>query len=174
MQSIPRHPIVDTGPLFDYLLWRFSDSIRNISAQLTYNLIAKLIYLTDDPSKKSLQWYFSVAKPITTSPHVISEIHRHAEQALRGLYLKNFWQFAQKELKDLGLDEKLVELVHMNGETLSFFGPTDTALLQIAANSHTQSIFTEDTRLAGQCRKREVNVLSITQATTLWKEYGSR
>ena len=168
MQSIPRHPIVDTGPLFDYLLWRFSDFIRN------HNLIAKLMYLTDDPSKKSLRWYFSVAKPITTSPHVISEIHRHAEQVLRGPYLKNFWQFAQKELKDLGMDEKLVELVHMNGETLSFFGPTDTALLQIAANSHTQSIFTEDTRLAGQCRKREVNVLSITQATTLWKEYGSR
>lgn len=102
---IPRHPIVDTGPFFDFLLSRFSQEIR------TPSLLNGLRYLNTDFKIKSIQWYFSVAKPITTSPHVIAEIHQHAQKQLEHKsYTEAFWKFAQIELNELGLKEQLVEL----------------------------------------------------------------
>ena len=166
-QPIPRYPIVDTGPLFDFLLWRFSESSR------IPNLFSKLIYLTNDPYKKSVQWYFAVAKPITTCPQVIAEIHRHAEKQLRGVYLRNFWVFAQKELIELGLNEELVKLVEMDSDTLSSFGPADTALLRIATDLN-RPVFTAEGKLAGLCRKKEVSVLGIADILSIWQQYGSK
>lgn len=166
MQSIPRNPIVDTGPLFEFLLWRFSESFR------IPTLLSGLRYLKTDTSKKSIQWYFTVAKPITTCPEVIAEVHRHAEGIFRGSRLGDFWRLAQKELTELGLGEKLVELVQMDGDILSSFGPTDTALIHIACLSPnlSQPVFTEDSRFAGQCRKKQVSVLGIADIQSIWEE----
>lgn len=164
MQLIPRHPIVDTGPLFDFLFWRFSESIR------IRVLSTDLRYLSTDAYKKSLNWYFTVAKPITTCPEVIAEIHRHAEQRLRYPGLGSFWKFAQNELTELGLNEKLVKFIQMDGDTLSSLGPTDTALLDLSDNLR-QPVFTEDTKLAGQCRKRQLSVLRINDVLSLWQQH---
>jgi len=125
MHSIPRYPIVDTGPLFDFLLWRFSELV-NVPA-----LLSNLRYLKTDIYRRSLEWYFSVAKPITTCPQVIAEIHQHAER-MHGIHLGDFWRHAQKELSSLGLSETLVKLLEMDSDTLSLLGPTDTAFLHIA------------------------------------------
>ena len=170
MQSIPRHPIVDTGPLFDFLLWRFSVSFKMPT------LSPKLIYLTNDFYKKSIQWYFTVAKPITTCPEVIAEIHRHAQEKLQNRNLGSFWKFAQEELIELVLSEKLVELVRMDGEILSSLGPTDTALIHIASDSPnlSQPVFTEDSKLAGQCRKKQLSVLRIDDVLSAWQQYGTK
>lgn len=170
MQSIPRNPIVDTGPLFDFLLWQFSVRSRISS------LSSELRYLKNDLYKRSVQWYLGEAKPITTCPEVIAEIHRHAEQKLRQPHLGSFWKFAQQELTELGLNEKLVELVQMNGDMLSSLGPTDTALLQIAsaAPNSSQRVFTEDGDLIGQCRKKGVSVLRISDILSIWQQYGSQ
>lgn len=170
MQEIPRYPIVDTGPLFDFLLWQFSDSFR------MSNLSSKLRYLTNDFYRKSVRWYFTVAKPITTCPEVIAEIHRHAKEKLRDRNLGSFWKFTQKELSELGLSEKLVELVQMDSDTLSSFGPTDTALIHIASLSPnlSQPVFTEDGELAGQCRKKQLSVLRIDDVLSIWQQYGTK
>ncbi len=170
MQSIPRNPIVDTGPLFEFLLWRFSESFR------IPTLLSGLRYLKTDTSKKSVQWYFTVAKPITTCPEVIAEVHRHAEGILRGSRLGDFWRLAQKELTELGLGEKLVELVQMDGDILSFFGPTDTALLHIGllSRNFNQPVFTEDHELARECRKKGVSVLRIPEVLSIWQQYGTK
>jgi hypothetical protein len=170
MQSIPRNPIVDTGPLFDFLLWQFSGLSK------TPNLLSGLRYLTTDLYKESIQWYFTVAKPITTCPEVIAEIHGHAERLLDRSRLGNFWRFAKELLTELGLSEKLVELVGMDGQTLSSIGPTDTALLHVALVSpnSSQPVFTEDGKLAGQCRKNQVSVLTIGEVLSIWQQYGTK
>ncbi len=170
MNSIPRNPIVDTGPLFDFLLWQYSIYSR------IPNLIPKLRYLTYDSRMKSAQWYFGVAKPITTCPEVIAEIHRLAEGKLEGRNLGSFWRFVQAELRELGLSEKMVELVKMEGDTLSDFGPTDTALLYIADLSSGLGlpVFTADYKLAGQCRKRQLSVLDMDEVLSLWQQYEGR
>lgn len=164
MQLIPRNPIVDTGPLFDFLLWRFSESFEILT------LLSGLRYLRTRTYKKSIQWYFTVAKPITTCPEVIAEVHRHAEGILRGSRLGDFWRFAQKELIELGLSEKLVELIQMDGDTLSSLGPTDTALLHLSRQIR-QPVLTEDGKLATKCRGWELPVLSVTDVVAYWQEH---
>lgn len=170
MHSIPRYPIVDTGPLFDFLLWQFSDSFNMPTLQ------SKIRHLPTHDHKKSLHWYFTIAKPITTCPEVIAEIHRHAEQKLRYPSLGSFWKFAQEQLAELGLSEKLIELVQMDSNVLSSFGPTDTALLHIARLSPNlnQPVFTEDGELAGQCRKNQVRALTIGEVLSIWQQYGTK
>jgi hypothetical protein len=172
MNSIPRHPIVDTGPLFDFLLWQYSASSR------MKTLLSKLKYLRNDSYQKSVSWYFSFAKPITTCPEVIAEIHRHAEEKLEHRNLGGFWRFAQGELKELRLSEELIELVRMDGETLFSHGPTDTALLNIALLSLSrdlnQPVFTVDRKLAGECRRKEVRVLDIAEVLSIWQQNGSK
>ena len=165
MYLIPRHPIVDTGPLFDFLLWRFSVSFR------APTLLSKLRYLKESFYKDSVQWYFTAAKPITTPPEVIAEIHGHAEKLLDRSLLGNFWRFAKEQLAELGLSEKLVELVQMDGDILSSFGPTDTALLHIARLSPNQPVFAEDGKLVGECRKKELSVLRIAEVQGIWQQY---
>jgi hypothetical protein len=57
MLLIPRHPIVDTGPLFDYLLWQFSCSphFRKAGRSLAFR------YLQNEPYKEAVrctsQWH---------------------------------------------------------------------------------------------------------------------
>jgi hypothetical protein len=163
----PRFPIVDTGPLFDFLLWQFSESIGNPK------ILIALEYIKSEPYRKAVRWYFRVARPIRTCPQVLAEIHRHA-QKIRGLNLGVFWKFAQRELSELGLKEQLIELIHMPSDTLASFGPTDTALIQIAFGLPSQPVFTEDTRLAVDCRRKQISVLSIAEVTALWQQFGSK
>lgn len=173
METIPRSPIVDTGPLFDFLLWRFSESFKIPS------LLSKLRYLNNESYRKSVSWYFRVAKPITTCPEVIAEVHRLAKEKLREgekVKLGHFWRFAQQELKELGLSEELVQLVQMDSDTLSSLGPTDTALLEIASstpNLH-QPILTEDGPLTGLCRKKQVRFLRIAEVLSIWQRFASK
>lgn len=167
MKSIPKNPIIDTGPIFDFLILRFSESFKTVN--LTYR------YLKNDYQKKAILWYLNVAKPVTTCPHVITEIHRHAEQNLRGQMLGNFWRLAQKELVALGLCERLVELVQMDGDILSSFGPADTALLHLATMPYTSNpIFTEDGKLKGECRRKEISFLGIDEVLSIWQQFGSK
>lgn len=165
MQPMLRNPIVNTDVLFDFLLWQFSVSFKMPT------LSSKLRYLTNDFYRESVRWYFTFAKSIITCPEVIAEIHRHAEGILRGHKLGDFWRFAKEQLAELGLSEKLVELVQMDGDILSSFGPTDTALLHIARLSPNQPVFTEDGKLAGECRKKEVGVLRIADVQSIWQQY---
>ncbi len=167
--TIPRQPIVDTNLLFDFLLWRFSDSLKILP------LLAELKYLKAAPYRASLQWYFKIAKPITTCPEVIAEIHGHAERT-PGLQLKNFWKFAQSELAELGLNEELIKVVDMDADILSTLGPTDTALLRLGMLYQTQKqpILTEDTKLAGHCRKRELSIITKYDVLSVWQANGSK
>lgn len=162
--TIPRYPIVDCGVLFDFLLWRFSESIK-IPA-----LKADFRHLKTGPYKMSLRWYFGKAKPIVTCPEVLAEIHGHAQRKWRGQKLGSFWTFAQKELRELGLSEKLVKLLDMDGTTLSILGPTDTAILYLSRELN-QPVLTEDHELSGKCRKEQLKVIGIADLYSLWQQH---
>jgi len=164
VQSIPRNPIVNTDVLFDFLLWQFSVSFKMPT------LSSKLRYLINDFYRESVRWYFAFAKPIATCPEVIAEIHGHAEGVLRGHKLGNFWSLAKEQLTELRLNEKLVELIQMDGDILSSLGPTDTALLHLSRQIR-QPVLTADGKLANKCRSWELPVLSITEILAYWQQH---
>jgi hypothetical protein len=120
-------------------------------------------------------WYLPLAKPITSSPEVIAEIHGLAIRHRPRLPLQGFWEFAQNELSQLGLDEVLVKLADMKTPLLSSLGPTDTSLLQIAQlpTSFRRLVFTEDAKLRDQCQEKEIEVLTVSEVLSLWQQYGT-
>jgi len=132
-------------------------------------LLSKLRYLTNNFYRESVQWYFTEAKPITTCPEVIAEIHQHAER-VRGLRLGDFWRFAQKELMELGLREEMVRLLEMDVNILSDTGPTDAALVHLSHQIR-QPVLTEDGKLRTKCRSWELPVLGITEILAFWQQH---
>lgn len=64
----------------------------------------------------------------------------------------------------------------MESNVLSSFGPTDTALIHLArlSDNLSQPVFTEDYKLIGECRKKEVKVITLSEILSLWQENGSK
>jgi rRNA-processing protein FCF1 len=162
--SVPGKPLLDTNVLFGFLLWQFSTKTQTEVDR------SALGPLRPEPLREPMRWYFDVAKPLQTCPHVIAEIHGLARSraGLHGPVLQSFWSFAQVELSRLGLREELVKVTEMEGETLRLFGPTDTALLALAAKPG-GLVLTDDHELMGRCAKQEIPVLRCSDVLDMWQ-----
>ena len=161
--EIPKRPVIDSGPLFESLLWRFSESFDQP------DLISRPQYLKTSDDRAALAWYLPLAKPIVTSPEVIAEIHGRVtrEARLRQPRLGDFWKFSQKELSQLGLAEELVKLVEMEPEILSRFGPTDTSLIRLGSQFR-RPVLTEDGPLGARCKQERLEVLTTSDILSLF------
>lgn len=115
-----------------------------------------------------------VGHPIMTSPHVIAELHGHAQKRFNNVQLSRFWVSARTDLMQLGLQEETTALLAMDGEVLPVLGPTDTSLLHVALRLREVSrpVLTEDGALAGQCQKKNVPVLRLADVLTLWQQHA--
>ena len=167
-----KNPIVDTGPLFDFLIWKFSETKK-----LEY-LIKKLKYLHFKHRRIAVDWYLNFAKPILISPEVIAEINRHAQSVadLSKPQMEIFWAFSQSELRHLGIDEEMIKLLDMKTEILKKFGPTDTALFHLAQRPENigKPVFTQDGKLRALCKTNEIHVLDVGEVLSLWQSTGSK
>lgn len=169
MDTIPRVPIVDTGPLFDFLWLRYCEDYHR------RDLLSGLRYLTSSDLREAIRWYFGIAKPILTCPQVIAEVHNHAMKRLGNDKLQEFWKIAHKELIELELDEDLVRLLEMDSEILCTFGPTDTALISMAVRRQmSHPVLTMDGKVIGHCRRKEIKVLSLGEIIHLKQQLGSK
>lgn len=170
MNTIPRNPIVDTGPLFDFLIWKFSETTK-----LKY-LIEKLKYLKSNQLRSATQWYLDVAKPILICPGVIAEINGLVRSSanLTNSQMGPFWTFSQKELLQLGIDEKMIKLVDMNPDILKSYWPIDTAIFHLAQCEENigKPVFTAEERLRNLCVQKEIKVLGVYDVLNLWQSYG--
>lgn len=170
MNTIPQNSIVDTGPLFDFLIWKFSETTR------VKCLIEKLEYLKSDQLRRATQWYLGIAKPILICPGVIAEINGLARSSaeLSNSQMGPFWTFSQEELRQLGIDEKMIKLVDMNPDVLKSYWPIDTAIFHLAQREENigKPVFTEDKRLRNLCVQKEIKVLGVYEVLSLWQNYG--
>jgi len=164
--SLPRRPLVYTDVLFGFVLWQFSIKFPEIQFKRS-----ALGPLQSGLLGKPLLWYFKLAKPLQTSPHVIAEIHGWAMSRAH-LYrpaLGYFWSLAHEELIRFGLEEELIRFAEMKLETLRSFGPTETAILALAKRPG-GVVLTEDGRLRGECAHQEISVLSCSDVLAEWQE----
>jgi len=172
LNTIPKNPIVDTGPLFDFLLWQFTER-ENLRQQDT--ILKLLRYLKDNRSRNATMWYLRVSKPIMTCPEVIAEIHGQLisygelSNTKRGI----FWKFAQEELRQLGIEEEMFKFIDMNSSILESCGPTDTAIYHLAIKYIGKPVFTTDRELSGFLRKKEISCLDMHKIQELWENYAS-
>ena len=146
--------MVDTGPLFDFLLWKYSVRFKQED-----KFIPKLQCLNTSDLIVSMEWFLEKAKPILTSPGVIAEVHRHAQGHLKGASLGDFWKIAQEILQALGLQEQLCQFSELDEEELTKFYPVDTSLIEITRREN-RVLLTSDMKLEGYCRTNRISVLS--------------
>jgi rRNA-processing protein FCF1 len=161
---LPKSPLVDTNLLFDYLVWRFWTQASPPGAEPMPRRLS-----TPD-LKEAFRWYFDLAKPIQTSPHVIAEIQGLAKSRLGwyGEKLASFWRFAQRELARLRLQEDLIRIVEMDTDDLPTFGPTDTSLLALAARFD-GLVLTDDGDLTRRCDEKQIRVWGSSEILAEWQ-----
>lgn len=169
----PKSPIVDTNLLFEFLVWRFFEQIKGAGESSTPGKRFVFQHLPDSRTREAFLWYVSSVEPIETSPHVIAEIHGLARSRARD-YLKpprlgTFWKFVKEELAQLRLEERFVPLEEMDTGHLQSVGPTDTSLLQRAAQSG-RTLLTEDGELRGRCVAQGIKVLTCSEVLAHWQE----
>jgi rRNA-processing protein FCF1 len=170
--KLPKTPIIDTNLLFEFLVWRFFEEIKEAHQISPPDKPFGFQYLPDSDTKEAFVWYFSFAKPIETSPHVIAEIHGLALRSKAQLYpprLGAFWKFAKEELAELKLEERFVHLGEMHSGHLQAVGPTDTSLLQRAQQSGC-TLLTGDRKLRGRCIEQGIKVLTCAEVLAYWQE----
>lgn len=168
LHELPKHPLIDTTVLFDFLLWRFCVDSKTPFPECISDNFSK------ESVRRALHWYLDSAKPIHTSPHVIAEIHGlvQARADWHGSRLSAFWRFAQEELARLSLDEHLVKLVEMNREYLGTFGPTDDSILELATQTG-RAVVTEDHPLRGRLTQEQIRALDCHEILALWQEWNA-
>jgi hypothetical protein len=159
------HPFVDTGVLFDFLVWRFCKETETSFPGCLPDNSAMIDCM------KALHWYFDRHKPIHTSPHVIAEIHGlvKARAKWKEPRVSTFWQFAQEELARFRLEEHLVELAKMNREDLGAFGPTDVSVLELAVQEG-RTVILEDGALSRRLTQEQIRVLTRWDVLMVWNE----
>ncbi|MEW6685161.1 MAG: hypothetical protein AB1393_03015 [Candidatus Edwardsbacteria bacterium] len=164
-KDFPRCPIVDTGPLFDFLIWEYAKHFTKLS------LLSSTSCIKNETEWKAIQWYFGYAKPIFTSPGVIAEITGLLKSRMKfsDIEIGSFWLFAKQPLIQLGLDEELIKFKDMEVHLIQQFFPTDTSLIKIA-QQHQLHIFTADGKLSSFCRKNNISVLEIHDIVTFQQE----
>ncbi len=156
---IPR-VIIDTGPLFDLLLFRFwSEQGRPIdenrlNCRKQFNV-----------SPEQLSRFLGMCRGIIFVPGVFVEVGRLARDELgrsagqsRGRSLTPFWRIAIRELQQMNADERWTRFLSLDQALIEEFGPTDAALIRCAQETGEEraAILTHDKPLRGRCRRQRI------------------
>lgn len=159
--------ILDTGPLFDLLLFRFwSERGRHIDENRF--ICSKQFNVSLELLSRFLGRYHE----IVSVPGVFVEIGRLARDELgrsagqsRGASLAPFWGIATRELRQMNLDERWTKFLSLDQNQIEEFGPTDAALIRCAQETGEErtEILTHDAPLWGRCRRQGVSCILTSE-----------
>ncbi len=145
--------ILDTGPLFDFLLLRFSEETGRVGLENDLN------YLKTDLDAQRFRGFVTGHQIVLTTPGVVAEIQRHQRRHLPGDQGR-FWRLARGQFHELRIDEEAVRLGEMEEGDLSNQGPVDASLLQLARRRLGQyrrvAVLTADRPLWERCRNQQI------------------
>lgn len=160
--------ILDTGPLFDFLLLRFSEEASR------ERLREDLEYLKTDLYRRHFKEFMMRQKPFLTTPGVIAEIQGLSRRlpSLTRVDEGSFWTLARKEFRELGIDEEIIRLGEMQEEDLANYGPVDASLLELARRKQGEhrrvAVLIGDERLWHRCQKQQIPVRWIHEILSGW------
>lgn len=159
--------ILDTGPLFDLLLFRFWSERGRPIDENRFNC-SKQFHV----SLKQLSQFLGRYHEIVSVPGVFVEIGRLARDELGRstgqlgkVSLAPFWGIAIRELRQMNLDERWTEFLSLDQVQIEELGPTDAALIRCAQETGEEriEILTHDAPLRGQCHKQGVSCILTSE-----------
>ena len=100
----PRTLILDTGPLWELILW---SAVHNLRFR---KLEPDLHYLKTEYSFQKLSEFIAFSRARVTTPHVVSEISfRIIRTEPKGR--ASLWDLVREEFRSMGMDETLFKLL---------------------------------------------------------------
>lgn len=165
MNNFPTKIIMDTGPLFDFLL--ASCWLRYFRTFPT----KYLRYIENERQYKNLKDYIFSTELILISPYVIAEINYQIRKKIKKEeIIYKFWKLAIEFLQDNKFQEKVVRITEIDiKEVVKFKGITDSSLIFLMRKT-TLPVFTGDSSLWNYCKIKGGDSIFIYEIT----EYRSR
>jgi len=154
--------LLDTGPIFDYLLARFSEDERRPE------LLAEARFLSTPARLAIFKVFVAQHAPFITVAGVVVEVQhvlqRHRREA--GLLKKSdhapFWSLLRGEYLAAPVSEEFLRVDELHGDVLSRYGPVDSALVTLAlrylGQNRDVAVLTGDWGLVRRCRALQVPV----------------
>ncbi len=152
--------ILDTGPIWEFLLFR---AVVEYSFQ---SLRPRLQYIRDKNSYDECSKFIATFQTRSTSASVVAELYQHIRQTEPGGH-RRLWNLAYEEFRSMGMKEEAIHLLQMDLELVTRFGPVDVSLLELARSRQKDQpiILTVDSALCGECRKAGLRVIYIEEVT---------
>lgn len=140
--------ILDTGPIRELILHH---AVFHFGFE---RLRSSLRWLTTQASYDRCSEFIASFRRKMTSASVVSELDRWIRKTEK-YGQERLWHRARDEFRDMDLNEEVVQLIDMNIEMVTRFGPVDASLIELAIRhqSHNPVVLTVDSELCGQCRK---------------------
>ncbi len=140
--------ILDTGPIREIILHH---AVFHFGFE---KLRRDLRWLATQASYDRCSRFVASFRRKMTSASVVSEldywIRKTEEQGQAKL-----WNRAYEEFRDMSLYEEAVQLVDVDVDMVTRFGPVDASLIELARRHQSESpvVLTVDSKLCGHCRK---------------------
>lgn len=148
LRTPPKKAVIDTGPLFTALTWRFSQERPDLQEYLRHKHDLPK-YLPDPTSEREFFEYIWNIPHLLTSSHVIGELRsRHKiEEDIQA----KFWRctmrfFAEKNIDERGLSLQTLYHDELFQKIVCSLGPTDAGLLFLARQEACE-LLTDDARM---------------------------
>jgi predicted nucleic acid-binding protein len=159
MIKFPTKIIIDTGPLFDFLV---------ASCWLTYfrTFPSKhLQYIKSKIQYNNLKDYIFSTELILITPYVIGEINYQIRKMVRKKeVIYKFWKLAIEFLTDSKFQESTIKIVELNLQKLFKWEITDAFLISLMEKTKLP-IFTGDSLLWNYCKVKGRDSLFIYEIT---------
>jgi len=143
--------IVDTGPLWELVLYRAVKELRfvNLERDLTH-------FVSREAYENCGSFLFSFRKK-TTSASVVAELYGKIQDTQRK-GRSQLWGLVYEEFRNMSMDEDVVRLLDMQSDFVAKYGPTDVSLIEIARQNVDQKpvILTLDSQLYTECMRAQI------------------
>lgn len=151
----PNFLVVDTGPLGDFLLWRYCQTFGVKNHSIRFPCLGKPLRI------EGFVALLERCQVISTTPGVFAEIHRIAREKVGARQIGRFWSFAKDELTRINLDEFTAKILDTPVSSLKAVGPVDSALVEIARKNvrNRSAVLGDDRGLRRLCVKMQVSYL---------------
>ena len=155
--------LLDTGPLFDFLLYRCIEEYGWESKK------SSLVFIKNKKEKMLFLDYIMKIKPILIVPGVVVEVYSHAKRNFIKAYdLERFLFLVKKEILNLCNEDELVKLLDMPDNVFQKYGPVDCNIYLVAKKYHLeQNLNSIITGEMDQGRNNLYGYIRLSQSLTL-------
>lgn len=140
--------ILDTGPIRELVL---NHAVFQFGFE---KLRPHLRWLTTQASYDRCSGFIASFRRKMTSASVVAELHRRIRKTEKLGHAK-LWNRAHEQFRDMSLHEEVVQLIDMNIDLVTRFGPVDASLIELARRHQSERpiVLMVDGKLCDHCRR---------------------